>query len=123
MFVARAIDGFCDERHRTRHSHISHTDDQEELFKRSNMPSLAIFYGQDLLMHTALETWKNPPAWLQTALRGYAMDAPHRFEGAPRLATRLIAGTGIGLAFAAWRKDAGGSPQAWASSGRRFHPG
>jgi Catalytic LigB subunit of aromatic ring-opening dioxygenase len=65
-------------------------DDHEELFKRGNMPGLAIFYGRDLVMHPALAAWKNPPGWVEMALRGYAMDAAHRFAGAAEFATQLI---------------------------------
>lgn len=65
-------------------------DDQGELFSRANMPAFAIFYGDELIMHPVLEHMENPPEWLETAARGYAMDSAHRFEGASDFALQLI---------------------------------
>jgi hypothetical protein len=65
-------------------------DDHGELFSASNVPGFAIFYGDDILMHPWKNTWKDPPEWFDQAMRAYAMDAPHRFQGASAFARRLI---------------------------------
>jgi hypothetical protein len=65
-------------------------DDHGELFSSINVPSIAIFYGEDIIMHPWANTWENPPEWFGVAMRGYAMDAPHRFQGASAFAKGLI---------------------------------
>jgi Catalytic LigB subunit of aromatic ring-opening dioxygenase len=67
-------------------------DDHEELFRDGNTPSLAVFRGPQLVMHPMAQAIPNCPSWLLTALRGCAMDAPHRFEGSASFATLLIEG-------------------------------
>lgn len=67
-------------------------DDHGEMYSETNMPAFGIFYGQDIVMHPWGETWKDPPEWFDTAMKGYAMDSPHRFEGAPEVAKHLING-------------------------------
>ena len=66
-------------------------DDHGELFSAANVPGIAVFYGDEIVMHPWKNTWKDPPAWFDQAMRAYAMDAPHRFPGAPGFARQLIA--------------------------------
>ena len=67
-------------------------DDQDELFGFDNMPSFAVYTGQEVVMkemplpHPRL-TWTDKSFWA-----GYGMDLPHRFPGAPALARDLVKG-------------------------------
>ncbi|HEV2580595.1 MAG TPA: hypothetical protein VGT44_07045 [Ktedonobacteraceae bacterium] len=79
-------------------------DDQLELFSFSNMPALAIFYGDRLTSglwtsrFAAYQRQGQPPATplsqeLQRALvEGYAMESHHQFSSAPAFARALLEG-------------------------------
>ena len=65
-------------------------DDQEELFRRTNIPAIAIYYGAEIVMRP-LESMDVPRWLLATGVgRGYAMDLPHRHPGAPAFGRFLI---------------------------------
>jgi hypothetical protein len=65
-------------------------DDQEELFRRTNIPAMAIYYGAEIVTRP-LESMPVPQWLLATAVgRGYAMDLPHRHPGAPAFGRFLI---------------------------------
>jgi hypothetical protein len=65
-------------------------DDQEEVFRRTNIPAMAIYYGAEIVMRP-LESMDVPPWLLATGVgRGYAMDLPHRHPGAPAFGRFLI---------------------------------
>jgi exonuclease VII small subunit len=65
-------------------------DDQEELFRRTNIPAIAIYYGAEIVTRP-LESLEVPPWLLATGVgRGYAMDLPHRHPGAPVFGRFLI---------------------------------
>jgi catalytic LigB subunit of aromatic ring-opening dioxygenase len=65
-------------------------DDQEELFRRTNIPAIAIYYGAQIVMRP-LESMDVPRWLLATGVgRGYAMDLPHHHPGAPVLGRFLI---------------------------------
>jgi hypothetical protein len=66
-------------------------DDQGELFSKTNMPAVSIYYGEEIVMHP-LPLPAKPPRWLNTAVTAYAMDAAHRYPAAPQLAQTLIEG-------------------------------
>jgi hypothetical protein len=79
-------------------------DDQDELFGFDNMPSFAVYTGEEIVMkemplpHPRL-TWTDKSFWA-----GYGMDLPHRFSGAPALAKDLVKGLihqGIDVAVSA----------------------
>jgi hypothetical protein len=64
-------------------------DDQDELFSISNMPALAIYYGEEV----RTKKWPitpTTPAYRLDVVKGYAMDRVHVFPGAPRFASGLI---------------------------------
>jgi hypothetical protein len=65
-------------------------DDQEELYKAGDTPSLAIFYGDEIVMRPLGEIMSSPPDWLRKAISAYAMDTHHRFKCAPAFALDLI---------------------------------
>lgn len=65
-------------------------DDQEELYKAGNTPSLAVYYGDEIVMRPLGEMMTDPPAWMRQAVGGYAMDTAHTFPGAPEFAEALI---------------------------------
>lgn len=66
-------------------------DDHEEMFRLTAMPGVAVYYGAQLIMHPWKNTWPGEaPPWFAAAMRGYAMDAPHRFDGSPEFAKQLI---------------------------------
>jgi hypothetical protein len=67
-------------------------DDQEELYKAGDTPSLAIFYGAEIVMRPLGEIMSSPPDWLRKAISAYAMDTHHRFKCAPTFALELIEG-------------------------------
>ena len=65
-------------------------DDQGELFDRDNIPAISVFNGDELVMRP-FHTGKNSMPWAGAEFyRGYARDLPHRFPGAPELATDII---------------------------------
>jgi hypothetical protein len=66
-------------------------DDQAELFSLGNMPSMSIFYGDEILTHEKPIT-PQTPGWISTVMKSYAMDAVHKFPGHPELARELISG-------------------------------
>jgi hypothetical protein len=66
-------------------------DDQEELFSKSNMPAISVFYGDHLVMHP-FDITEQSPSWLNAVTKGYAMDAPHEFAAHPGLARDIIKG-------------------------------
>jgi hypothetical protein len=84
-------------------------DDQGELYERDNIPAVAIFHGETLTMrpfeHLSINLpWANREFW-----KGYAMDLPHRFPGAPALASDIIRNlvdTGVDVAVANKISDA-----------------
>ena len=65
-------------------------DDQDELFKPANTPSIALFCGAEIVMRPLGELIKEPPEWMRQALAGYAMDTVHRFPGAADFALQLV---------------------------------
>lgn len=88
----RALDALADEIERAAPDvAIIIGDDHEELFPRGDMPAVAIFYGDELVMHPMLAAVDSPPPWLETAVRGCAMDEAYRFAAAPAFAVELIA--------------------------------
>jgi hypothetical protein len=65
-------------------------DDQEELFRRTNIPAMAIYYGAEIVTRP-LESMEVPRWLLATGVgRGYAMDLPRRHPGAPVFGRFLI---------------------------------
>jgi hypothetical protein len=66
-------------------------DDQSELFGTDNLPTVSIFYGDEIVTHDRWSDAKYPP-WAKSMGRGYAMDAVHSFPGAKALALEIIAG-------------------------------
>lgn len=67
-------------------------DDQEELFQLEHMPAVAVFYGEEIVMHPHGQAVEALPAWHQQALKGYSQDAAHVHLGAPAYARLLIDG-------------------------------
>lgn len=66
-------------------------DDQAELFSMANMPSISIFYGDEILTHERHLT-PQTPGWIGAVMKGYAMDAVHSFPGHSEFALELIRG-------------------------------
>lgn len=73
---------------------VAFGDDQMELHDLANMPALAVYHGEELVMGTSLR-FASYEAELggdvSSMMRGYAMDAPHVFPGHAGLARHLIA--------------------------------
>lgn len=67
-------------------------DDHGEMFAEHSMPAVAVFYGEELVMHPWANSFADPPAWFDSAMRGYAMDAPHRFKAPAEFARKVIDG-------------------------------
>lgn len=65
-------------------------DDQDELFGMENLPAIAIFHGEEMVMHSSPED--GLPEWRVTARKGYAMDDYHIFPGKQDLALAMIRG-------------------------------
>jgi hypothetical protein len=65
------------------------TDDHHELFAPSNNPAISIYYGKDILTHTAAPREGNPD-WFPEMAETYAMDRTHSFPGMPDFAYELI---------------------------------
>jgi hypothetical protein len=66
-------------------------DDQSELFSLSNMPSVSIYYGDEILTHERHLT-EQTPSWVSAVTKGYAMDAVHSFRGHSKFALELVHG-------------------------------
>ncbi len=66
-------------------------DDQSELFGPQNMPVVSLYFGEEVV---TFDRWGDEaaPAWVRTMGEGYAMEAIHRFPGAPDFALALIEG-------------------------------
>ena len=71
---------------------ITFGDDQEELLSHDNVPALAVFHGATLTMGTSMRfaTYEQVLGDATPMMRGYAMDARHRFPGHAPLATHLV---------------------------------
>jgi hypothetical protein len=67
-------------------------DDQDELFGNAQLPAIAIYRGEEIVMHPKSEVQPGLPEWYLTANRGYLMDRAHRHPASPALATQLIVG-------------------------------
>ena len=70
-------------------------DDQMELHDLDNMPALAVYYGDEIVMGTSLRfaTYEAELGGsISTMMREYAMDAPHRFPCHVPLAIHVIDG-------------------------------
>lgn len=67
-------------------------DDQDELFKLEHMPALAIFYGEEIVMHPHGEVVDTLPAWHRQALLAYSQDKANVHLGCPAFAKELIDG-------------------------------
>lgn len=65
-------------------------DDQEELFGAGTTPAVAIYHGEDMVMHPLSQVRPNLPEWRMTASEGYRMDQPYRYPAAPDYARGLI---------------------------------
>ncbi|MBI5276154.1 MAG: hypothetical protein HY854_06800 [Burkholderiales bacterium] len=67
-------------------------DDQGELFSPDNFPAIAVYRGEELVMKPS-EHLEGMPPWADRKFwSGYRMDLPHRYPGAPELATELVHG-------------------------------
>jgi len=65
-------------------------DDQEELFRKTNIPAIALYYGQDIIMRP-LASMPVPPWLISTGVgAGYSMDRARQHPGAPELGLFLI---------------------------------
>ena len=62
-------------------------DDQDELYTPGNMPSIAVYAGEEIVTHSFDEEL---PPWLQIVAEAYGMDEVHTFPGHPALAFDLI---------------------------------
>jgi len=78
-------------------------DDQEELFSKSHLPAIAIYTGDEIVMHPKSEVSPNLPDWYKRANQGYLMDTAHRHPAAAvaavQIAEKLIA-TGVDVSVA-----------------------
>ncbi|MGQ0280374.1 hypothetical protein ACT17R_17180 [Sphingopyxis sp. Q841] len=64
-------------------------DDQDELYAPGNMPSVAIYWGDEITTHSVDDEL---PPWMQRVAEGYGMDEVHVFPGHSALALDLIDG-------------------------------
>jgi hypothetical protein len=65
-------------------------DDQEELFRKTNIPAMALYYGQTIIMRP-LASMPLPPWLLSTGVgAAYSMDQARQHPGAPELGLFLI---------------------------------
>lgn len=84
-------------------------DDQGELYEPGNIPAMAVFHGEEFVMRP-FESGPIRPPWADREFwKEYARDLPHRFPGAPGLATDLVHGLierGIDVAVANRVRDA-----------------
>ena len=67
------------------------SNDHYEFFGPDNMPTLAVFYGDKIVMRPD-PNFDNLPPWGKEIQRGYAQDAPHVFTGHRALALDIIDG-------------------------------
>jgi len=67
-------------------------DDQAELFSAAIQPSIAVFYGKQLVTGDKRYGDSDAPEWMQDIGRNYLMDANHLVPGAPDFALELITG-------------------------------
>lgn len=67
-------------------------DDQAELFSLAIQPSIAVFYGKQLITSDKRYGDPHAPDWMQDIGRDYLMDDNHLVRGAPDFALELIAG-------------------------------
>jgi hypothetical protein len=67
-------------------------DDQGELFSLTNMPAIAVFYGDKIVTHPWGDVDEAMPAWKRSAAAGYGMDSVHTYRGAREAAMRVIEG-------------------------------
>lgn len=67
-------------------------DDQGELFSQTNMPAVAVFYGDEVITHPWGEADEIMPDWKRAAAVGYGMDRVHTYRGAREAALRIIEG-------------------------------
>jgi len=67
-------------------------DDQGELFSLTNMPAVAVFYGDEVITHPWGEVDEAMPDWKRTAAVGYGMDRVHTYRGAREAAMQVIEG-------------------------------
>jgi hypothetical protein len=67
-------------------------DDQQEFHDETNIPALAVYHGPELIMGTKMRfaTYQEELGDVSPLMRGYAMDARHRFPGHEPLALHLI---------------------------------
>jgi hypothetical protein len=67
-------------------------DDQQEFHDETNLPSLAIYYSDELIMGTSMRfaTYQEELGDVAPLMRGYAMDRRHHFPGHRPLALHLI---------------------------------
>lgn len=67
-------------------------DDQGELFGPDNFPSLAVYWGDELVMKP-FDHLPPMPAWADRDFwAGYGMELPNRYAGAPALGREVIDG-------------------------------
>jgi Catalytic LigB subunit of aromatic ring-opening dioxygenase len=68
-------------------------DDQQEFHDETNMPALAVYYGDELVMGTTMRfaTYQEELGDVSPLMEAYAMDARHRFPGHAPFARHLIA--------------------------------
>jgi hypothetical protein len=67
-------------------------DDQGELFGPENMPAFSVFCGEELVMRPAEHLEHAPPWTTNEFWARYRMDLPHRYPGAPGVASDLVRG-------------------------------
>ncbi|HEY0105608.1 MAG TPA: hypothetical protein VGB91_05940 [Rhizomicrobium sp.] len=107
----RALDRLADELERARPDVVVIIgDDQDELFRLTHMPAIAVYYGAELTMLAKGAQAAEIPEWRRRALVGYKMDAAHAFPGCPEVALALIEGLmarDVDVAAASHVEDAG----------------
>lgn len=67
------------------------SNDHYEFFGPENMPALAVFYGDKIVMRPD-PNFESLPPWGKEIQRGYAQDAQHVFTGHRELARHIIDG-------------------------------
>ena len=66
-------------------------DDQEELYRKDNMPAVGLYYGDEVVTHKfPLASMPSVPDWLAKIATAYGADTVHRFPGHRTLALALI---------------------------------
>jgi hypothetical protein len=66
-------------------------DDQRELFDANNQPAIALFHGEEVVMHDKFGH-EDAPEWVRQMGKGYLMDGIHRLPAAPAFALDLVRG-------------------------------